>query len=158
MWRRYPRRWPSRSPSSATCSTLGIVIAGAEQDDADDVIGTLATRATGPVDVVTGDRYLFQLIDDAADVRVVYTARGMSALDVLTEAAIEAKYGILPRQYADFAVMRGDASDGLPGVASVSEKTAAARGGGRARPGAARNRRADPGAGRGAAGAGGRIR
>jgi 5'-3' exonuclease len=78
-----------------------------------------------PVDVVTGDRDLFQLVDDEASVRVIYTARGMSRLEVLTDAVVVAKYGILPEQYADFAVMRGDASDGLPGVAGVGEKTAA---------------------------------
>ncbi|WP_235825147.1 5'-3' exonuclease [Agromyces badenianii] len=104
---------------------LGIAVVGAPEHEADDVIGTLATGATMPVDVVTGDRDLFQLVDDEASVRVVYTARGMSKLEVLTEASVVAKYGVLPEQYADFAVMRGDSSDGLPGVAGVGEKTAA---------------------------------
>ena len=103
---------------------LGIPIVGAAEHEADDVIGTLATRSTIPVDVVTGDRDLFQLVDDARDVRVIYTGRGMSNLEVLTDAIVQQKYGISPRQYADFAVMRGDASDGLPGVAGVGEKTA----------------------------------
>ena len=105
---------------------LGIAIVGAAQHEADDVIGTLATVTPGPVDVVTGDRDLFQLVDDGRDVRVVYTARGMSNLEVLTDATIVAKYGIHANQYADFAVMRGDSSDGLPGVAGVGEKTAGA--------------------------------
>ncbi|WP_426626262.1 5'-3' exonuclease [Leifsonia sp. McL0607] len=105
---------------------LGIPVVGAAEAEADDVIGTLATRASGAVDVVTGDRDLFQLVDDEADVRVVYTARGMSNLEVLTDAVVVAKYGIHARQYADFAVMRGDTSDGLPGVAGVGEKTASA--------------------------------
>lgn len=105
---------------------LGIAIVGAAEAEADDVIGTLATRSAGPVDVVTGDRDLFQLVDDDADVRVVYTARGMSNLEVLTDEVVMAKYGIHARQYADFAVMRGDSSDGLPGVAGVGEKTATA--------------------------------
>ena len=104
---------------------LGIPIVGAAEHEADDVIGTLATTATLPVDIVTGDRDLFQLVDDARDVRVVYTARGMSNLDVLTDASVVAKYGVLPSQYADFATMRGDSSDGLPGVAGIGEKTAA---------------------------------
>ncbi len=104
---------------------LGIARVGAAEHEADDVIGTLATGASMPVDVVTGDRDLFQLVDDAASVRVIYTARGMSRLEVLTEATVVGKYGVLPQQYADFAVMRGDASDGLPGVAGVGEKTAA---------------------------------
>lgn len=105
--------------------TLGIRIVGAAEHEADDVIGTLATTATMPVDIVTGDRDLFQLVDDARDARVVYTARGMSNLEVLTNAAVVAKYGVLPSQYADFATLRGDSSDGLPGVAGIGEKTAA---------------------------------
>lgn len=108
-----------------TLDVLGIQIVGVAEHEADDVIGTLATHATLPVDVVTGDRDLFQLIDDARDVRVIYTARGMSNLEVLTDASVVAKYGILPSQYADFATLRGDSSDGLPGVAGIGEKTAA---------------------------------
>jgi 5'-3' exonuclease len=108
-----------------TLDALGIPIVGAADHEADDVIGTLATRATGPVDVVTGDRDLFQLVDDERDVRVVYTARGMSNLEVVTDATITAKYGIHARQYADFATLRGDSSDGLPGVAGIGEKSAA---------------------------------
>ncbi len=106
-------------------AVLGIPVVGAAEHEADDVIGTLATRSQIPVDVVTGDRDLFQLIDDARDVRVVYTARGMSKLDVLTDVSVVGRYGVLPSQYADFAVLRGDASDGLPGVAGIGEKTAA---------------------------------
>jgi len=104
---------------------LGIPIIGAPEHEADDVIGTLASTATMAVDVVTGDRDLFQLVDDARDVRVIYTGRGMANLEILDGAAIEAKYAITPAQYAAFAAMRGDPSDGLPGVAGVGEKTAA---------------------------------
>ncbi|WP_411721876.1 5'-3' exonuclease H3TH domain-containing protein [Mycetocola sp.] len=104
---------------------FGIAIVGAPHHEADDVIGSLVARATGPVDVVTGDRDLFQLVDDARDVRVIYTARGMSKLEVLTEDVIRLKYGVSASQYADFAALRGDTSDGLPGVAGVGEKTAA---------------------------------
>lgn len=104
---------------------LGIPIVGRADHEADDVIGTLATRATVPVDIVTGDRDLFQLVDDARDVRVIYTARGMSNLEIITDATVVAKYGVLPSQYADFATLRGDSSDGLPGVAGIGEKTAA---------------------------------
>ncbi|MGN8551744.1 UNVERIFIED_CONTAM: 5'-3' exonuclease [Microbacterium sp. SLM126] len=104
---------------------LGIVIVGQAAHEADDVIGTLATIADLPVDIVTGDRDLFQLVDDARDVRVIYTARGMSNLEVVTEATVVTKYGVLPSQYADFATLRGDSSDGLPGVAGIGEKTAA---------------------------------
>lgn len=106
-------------------AVLDIAVVGAPEHEADDVIGSLATQAQMPVDVVTGDRDLFQLVDDAGDVRVVYTARGMSKLEVLTDATVVGKYGVLPCQYADFAVLRGDTSDGLPGVAGIGEKTAA---------------------------------
>ena len=106
-------------------AVLGIPVVGAEHHEADDVIGTLATTAELPVDVVTGDRDLFQLVDDARGVRVVYTARGMSKLEVVTDVTVVGKYGVLPAQYADFAVLRGDASDGLPGVSGIGEKTAA---------------------------------
>jgi 5'-3' exonuclease len=104
---------------------LGVPIVGAAEHEADDVIGTLATQADIPVDIVTGDRDLFQLIDDERDVRVVYTARGMSNLEIVTDATVVAKYGVHASQYADFAALRGDASDGLPGVAGIGEKSAA---------------------------------
>lgn len=104
---------------------LGIPIVGAAEHEADDVIGSLATQATMPVDVITGDRDLFQLVDDARDIRVIYTGRGMSNLEVLTDAAVTEKYRVLPQQYADYAALRGDPSDGLPGVPGVGEKTAA---------------------------------
>ena len=57
--------------------------------------------------------------------RVIYTARGMSNLEIVTDAVVVGKYGVLPSQYADFATLRGDSSDGLPGVAGVGDKTAA---------------------------------
>jgi 5'-3' exonuclease len=102
---------------------LGVPVAGAEGHEADDVLGTLATRDPGPVDVVTGDRDLLQLVDDSRGVRVLYAAEKMKPYD---EAAVSAKHGIPGRAYADFAVLRGDPSDGLPGVPGVGEKTAAA--------------------------------
>ncbi|MGO4301696.1 5'-3' exonuclease H3TH domain-containing protein [Leifsonia sp. RAF41] len=105
---------------------VGIPIVGASLAEADDVIGTLATHGEGPVDVVTGDRDLFQLVDDARKVRIIYTARGMSNLELVTGDVLERKYGVRADQYADFAAMRGDSSDGLPGVAGIGEKTAAA--------------------------------
>ena len=107
-------------------AAAGVAMAAAPGYEADDVIGTLATRAQQPVEVVTGDRDLFQLVDDARPVRVIYTARGLSKLDVIDEAAITARYQIPGRAYADFATLRGDPSDGLPGVAGVGDKTAAA--------------------------------
>src|SRR5690606_25845642 len=78
-----------------------------------------------PVDIVTGDRDLFQLVDDEAAVRVLYTARGVGRHERVDTAWVVGKYGVLPQQYADFATLRGDTSDGLPGVPGVGEKTAA---------------------------------
>lgn len=106
-------------------AAYGIAVIGAEGYEADDVIGTLATGAGMPVDIVTGDRDLFQLVDDAAGVRVLYVGRGVSRHDRVDEAWVREKYAIEARQYADFATLRGDASDGLPGVKGVGEKTAA---------------------------------
>jgi 5'-3' exonuclease len=104
----------------------GIAVVGAADHEADDVVGTYASAAGLPVDVVTGDRDLFQLVDDDRQVRVIYTARGMRNLEVLTDAVAAGKYRVLPKQYADYATLRGDASDGLPGVGGIGEKTAAA--------------------------------
>jgi 5'-3' exonuclease len=110
-------------------AALGIARVGIDGHEADDVIGTLTTTLTGqmPVDVVTGDRDLFQLVDDANAIRVLYTARGgVRSPDVVDEAFIAQKYGVTTgAAYADMAVLRGDASDGLPGVAGIGEKTAA---------------------------------
>jgi 5'-3' exonuclease len=102
---------------------LGVSTAGMEGHEADDVLGTLSTREPGPVDVVTGDRDLLQLVRDDKPVRVLYTVEKMRAYD---ESAVRAKYGIPGRAYADYAVLRGDPSDGLPGVKGVGDKTAAA--------------------------------
>lgn len=103
----------------------GIAVVGAAEHEADDVVGTYASHADLPVDVVTGDRDLFQVVDDARQVRVIYTARGMRNLEVVTDVVVVGKYRVLPQQYADYATLRGDASDGLPGVAGIGEKTAA---------------------------------
>jgi 5'-3' exonuclease len=107
-------------------AAVGIDRVGAPGYEADDVIGTLATRAPEPVDIVTGDRDLFQLVDDERGIRVLYTARGIGDIETVDEAVVTEKYGIPGRAYADFAVLRGDPSDGLPGVAGVGAKTAAA--------------------------------
>lgn len=104
---------------------LGIARVGAAGYEADDVIGTLTARAGGPVDIVTGDRDLFQLIDDARGVRVLYPVKGVGSLAVFDEAALRDKYGVDGPGYATLALLRGDPSDGLPGVPGVGEKTAA---------------------------------
>lgn len=104
---------------------LGICRIGAAGYEADDVIGSLATQAHDPVAVVTGDRDLFQLIDDSKPIKVLYTAaKGVGAAEVFDEAAVLKKYGIRASQYADLALLRGDPSDGLPGVRGIGEKTA----------------------------------
>jgi 5'-3' exonuclease len=107
-------------------AAAGVAMAGAAGYEADDVIGTLATRADRPVEVVTGDRDLFQLVDDAREVIILYTARGIGRLEVIDEAAVTKRYQVPGRDYAAFAALRGDPSDGLPGVPGVGEKTAAA--------------------------------
>ena len=114
---------------------VGITRAGAAGFEADDVIGTLVAREhgrpraqrAGTIEIVTGDRDLFQLVDDAAGVRVLYTAKGLRNLQTVDEEALHARYGVRGgRAYADLAVLRGDPSDGLPGVRGIGEKTAAA--------------------------------
>ena len=109
----------------ATLEALGIPIVGRDGYEADDVIGTLAATAPMPVDVVTGDRDLFQCVDDARHVRVLYIARGVGKHEIVDDAWVRARYGIPAAAYVDYATLRGDASDGLPGVAGIGEKTAA---------------------------------
>jgi 5'-3' exonuclease len=129
--------WPEETPDTLTpqvpvlldvLAALGVAAVGVAGYEADDVIGTLATSPPGGcdgVDVVTGDRDLFQLVDDDRAVRVLYTGRGVAKLEIIDDAAVRAKYGVPAAQYADLAVLRGDPSDGLPGVAGIGEKTAA---------------------------------
>jgi 5'-3' exonuclease len=107
-------------------AAAGVAMAAARGYEADDVIGTLAAREPGPTEVVTGDRDLFQVVDDERGVRVLYTAKGLARLEVIDEAAVTKRYQIPGRSYAAFAALRGDPSDGLPGVTGVGEKTAAA--------------------------------
>ncbi|MER7844863.1 5'-3' exonuclease [Kitasatospora sp. NPDC096077] len=104
---------------------LGIARIGSPGYEADDVIGTLTARAKGPVQIVTGDRDLFQLVDDARQITVLYPVKGMGNLQVTDDALLLEKYGVRGAQYADMAALRGDPSDGLPGVKGIGEKTAA---------------------------------
>ncbi|GAA4287501.1 5'-3' exonuclease [Georgenia daeguensis] len=113
-------------------AALGIARAGAPGFEADDVIGTLVAREVAqdgrrtPVEVVTGDRDLFQLVDDTAGVRVLYPVKGVKNLQVVDQSYLRERYGVeTGAAYADMATLRGDPSDGLPGVAGVGEKTAA---------------------------------
>ncbi len=107
-------------------AALGIAAVGADGFEADDVIGTIAYESSEPVEVVSGDRDLFQVVRDAPPVHVLYVGKGVRNLEVMGEAEVAAKYGVPGRGYADFAVLRGDPSDGLPGVKGVGEKSAAA--------------------------------
>jgi len=104
---------------------LGIARVGVAGYEADDVIGTFTARATGPVDIVTGDRDLFQLVDDKRQVRVLYPLKGVGNMQLTDEALLREKYAVDGPGYADLALLRGDPSDGLPGVPGIGEKTAA---------------------------------
>ncbi|MEV4755062.1 5'-3' exonuclease [Micromonospora sp. NPDC049559] len=106
-------------------AAIGIPAVGAAGYEADDVLGTLAVTQPGPVEVASGDRDLFQLVDDAHPIRLLYCGRGVAKLEDYDDAAVRARYGVPATGYADFAALRGDPSDGLPGVAGVGEKTAA---------------------------------
>ena len=91
------------------------------QDD-----GTLTERASGPTRIVTGDRDLFQLVDDSRGVAVLYTAsRGVSRAELVDADWLVRRYDIPPGTYGDYSILRGDPSDGLPGVRGVGERTAA---------------------------------
>ncbi|MFF2506688.1 5'-3' exonuclease H3TH domain-containing protein [Streptomyces sp. NPDC058067] len=104
---------------------VGIARVGVEGYEADDVIGTFTGRAGGPVDIVTGDRDLFQLVDDKRERRVLYPLKGVGTLQVTDEDLLREKYGVDGSGYVDLALLRGDPSDGLPGVPGIGEKTAA---------------------------------
>jgi 5'-3' exonuclease len=110
-------------------AALGIARLGADGYEADDVIGTLAERSRGimPVDIVTGDRDLLQLVDDADGVRVLYTGKGgVREPDLVTQAYLRERYAVETGEaYAEMSVLRGDTSDGLPGVKGIGDKTAA---------------------------------
>jgi len=104
---------------------IGIATASAAECEAEDVIATLATRFDGPIEVVSGDRDLYSLVRDPR-ITVLYTLKGVSELAQVDQAWIHAKYGIPGDRYLDYAILRGDPSDGLPGVRGIGEKTAAA--------------------------------
>jgi 5'-3' exonuclease len=105
-------------------AAIGVEVIGADGFEAEDVIASLLPLIKGRVEIVTGDRDLFSLVRDP-DVCVLYTQQGIGKLLVVDEAEVERRYGIPGRSYGDFAVLRGDPSDGLPGVPGVGEKTAA---------------------------------
>jgi 5'-3' exonuclease len=104
---------------------FGIPMVGVDDYEADDVMATFAVKEKGPIRIVTGDRDLFQLVDDKRDVKIVYLAKGLSQHDLVDTAWVARKYSIPGDRYALFAMFRGDPSDGLPGVRGIGEKGAA---------------------------------
>jgi 5'-3' exonuclease len=114
----------------AILEAFGIATAGAPGFEADDVLGTLAaTERLDPVIVVSGDRDLLQLVaDDPVRVRVLYIGRGLSRATMFGPAEVAERYGVPAHRagaaYAELALLRGDPSDGLPGVAGIGEKSA----------------------------------
>ena len=110
-----------------TLDALGETRARSAGWEADDAIGALCASAApeDEVEIVTGDRDLLQLVRDSSPtVRVLFTIKGVTDLGVFDEAAVLSKYAVPANRYVDFAILRGDPSDGLPGVAGVGEKTA----------------------------------
>jgi 5'-3' exonuclease len=103
---------------------LGIPLLGVDDYEADDLIATFSVKQPGPVRIVTGDRDLFQLADDRRDVKIVYLAKGISNHDLVDLKWIQNKYQIPGDRYALFAMIRGDSSDGLPGIKGIGEKGA----------------------------------
>ena len=104
---------------------FGITVIGIDDYEADDVMASLAVQEKGPIRIVTGDRDLFQMVDDARDVKVVYLAKGLSQHDLVNKKWIADRYQIPGDRYDLFAMFRGDPSDGLPGVRGIGEKGAA---------------------------------
>jgi 5'-3' exonuclease len=115
---------PQEALGREVLAALGVAVVGAEGFEAEDVIATLAARARGPVEIASGDRDLFAVVRDP-DIKVLYPLRGVTTLIEVDEAEIARRYGIPGRAYLDFALLRGDPSDGLPGVPGIGEKTAA---------------------------------
>ena len=104
---------------------LGIAMVGVDDYEADDLMATFSVTQQGPIRIVTGDRDLFQLVDDKRDVKIVYLAKGISNHDLVDLKWIADKYQIPGDRYALFAMIRGDSSDGLPGIRGIGEKGAA---------------------------------
>jgi 5'-3' exonuclease len=103
---------------------LGIPLLGVDDYEADDLMATFSVKQPGPIRIVTGDRDLFQLADDQRDVKIVYLAKGISNHDLVDLKWIQDKYQIPGDRYALFAMIRGDSSDGLPGIRGIGEKGA----------------------------------
>lgn len=116
---------PQIGAISFILDAIGLPRIGQIGHEADDVLGALVAKSSGPCDVVTGDRDLFQLVNDRENKRVISITKGVKNLEVVDDAYLSNRYGISGAQYADFSMLRGDPSDGLPGVKGIGEKTAA---------------------------------
>lgn len=109
-------------PTKDILGLLGIPVCELEGYEADDVIGTLARRFDGDVLIVTGDRDSWQLIDDRT--KVVFTIKGITEIALMDVKKLKEDYGLTPSQVIDLKSLMGDASDNIPGVPGVGEKTA----------------------------------
>lgn len=103
---------------------LSIPTAGLDNYESDDLVAHFSRSGVSPTFIVSGDKDLFQLIDDAKDISVLYIGTGIAQHTIADGTYIYERFGIHPHQYVDYSVMRGDASDGLPGVKGIGEKTA----------------------------------
>ena len=116
---------PQISAIAEILDAIGLARVGQNDFEADDILGTLVKAISRDAIVVTGDRDLFQLVSDKNKIRVISMNKGMKNLETITDVYLKDRYGISGSQYVDFAVLRGDSSDGLPGVKGIGEKTAA---------------------------------
>ena len=116
---------PQISAIAQILDSIGLARVGQNDFEADDILGTLVKQIAKDAIVVTGDRDLFQLVSDKNKIRVISMNKGMKNLETITDLYLKDRYGIVGSQYVDFAVLRGDSSDGLPGVKGIGEKTAA---------------------------------
>lgn len=115
---------PQISAISEILDAIGVARPGQIEFEADDILGTLVAKTKTNSYVVTGDRDLFQLVNDRAKNKVISMNKGMKNLEVVDDNYLLNKYGITGKQYAAFSTLRGDSSDGLPGVKGIGEKTA----------------------------------
>src|SRR5437660_11608966 len=106
----------------ASLAAVGIDVVGLEGYEAEDIVSSLAAKVKPPIEIASGDRDLFSLLRDG-DIIVLYPQKG--GMVEVDEAEVERRYSIPGRAYADYAILRGDPSDGLPGIAGVGDKKAA---------------------------------
>lgn len=115
---------PQISAIAEILDAVGLARLGQVDFEADDILGTLISKVGSNAIVVTGDRDLFQLVSDQKKLRVISMNKGMKNLETITDKYLLDRYGITGAQYVAYATLRGDSSDGLPGVKGVGEKTA----------------------------------